>query len=79
MGDGSMLLTREDGWKEIKVARIYGSSSLIEEVSKNRNELQDSHYLTHFGDSKAFWGKLDISLKNMPSERTVFIADGVKW
>lgn len=79
MGDGSMLLTREDGWKEIKVARMYASSSLIEEVSKNRNELQHSHYLTHFGDSKTFWEKLDISLKGLPTDRTVFIGDGAKW
>ena len=79
MGDGSMLLTREDSWKEIKVGRIYGSSSLIEEVSKNRNELKESHYLVHFGDAKTFWKKLDKCLVDFPSKRTVFIGDGARW
>ena len=42
MADGSMLLTREDKWKEVKVGRVFSSDSRIEEISKGRG-----HCLQH--------------------------------
>jgi hypothetical protein len=34
--DGSMLLTREEGWKEVKLGRVFNSSSLLSET-ESRN------------------------------------------
>ena len=36
MMDGSMILTREEGWKEIKLARIFSAEQKVS-VSKDRN------------------------------------------
>ena len=41
--DGSMYFTREEGWKEIKLGRIYKDEDIVK-VSKNRCELQDSTF-----------------------------------
>ena len=60
--DGSMYYTREDGWKEIKLGRIYKHEDLME-VSKDRCELLSSDYVAHLGSSKDFCQRWDIVLK----------------
>jgi len=76
MLDGSMLLTREVGWKEIKLGRIFTSGSMTQ-TSKNRGIITDTVYVSHFGKSDEFWEKLS---KEIPTkERLVFINDGAKW
>jgi hypothetical protein len=39
--DGSMVYTREDGWKEMKVGRIYCEDARVH-VQANRTEITDS-------------------------------------
>jgi hypothetical protein len=76
MLDGSMLLTREAGWKEIKLGRVFTPGSMTK-ISKNRGVITDTVYVSHFGQSDHFWEKLS---KEIPtSEKLVFINDGAKW
>jgi hypothetical protein len=76
MVDGSMLLTREEKWKEIKLGRIFTSSSLTQ-PSKNRGMVTDTVYISHFGNATGFWEKMS---KEIPaSGKLVFLNDGAKW
>lgn len=77
MADGSMLLTREDKWKEIKLGRIFTSDAHIEGVSKGRGMITDSVYCAHFGNSDNFWKLFSHQIPQ--SGKLVFIADGAKW
>jgi len=74
--DGSMLFTREEGWKEIKLGRIYKHED-IAEISKNRCQLMDSSYIAHLGSSKDFLPKMEYRIENLSNK--VFLADGAKW
>ena len=76
MADGSMLLTREESWKEVKLGRVFTTSSLCE-VSKGRGIIMDSVYTAHLGNASEFWERFS---KEIPSTKNlVFIADGSKW
>ena len=76
MLDGSMLLTREEKWKEIKLGRIFTSDSMTQ-TSKDRGKITDTIYVSHFGKSDEFWEKFS---KEIPAnEKLVFINDGAKW
>lgn len=77
MADGSMLLTREDKWKEVKLGRVFSGDSQIDEISKNRGMITDSIYSAHFGKSDEFWDRFS---KEIPAnQKLVFICDGAKW
>lgn len=75
MIDGSMLFTREEKWKEIKLGRIFTSSSMTR-LSKDRGCITDTLYVAHFGKANEFWEKLS---KELPNNNLVFINDGAKW
>ena len=51
MPDGSMVFTREHGWKEMKVGRIFSSSDCIP-VQDNRHEIIHSQYICHLGKDR---------------------------
>lgn len=74
--DGSMYLTREQDWKEIKLGRIFKSSDIVG-VSKNRNTLVESTYVGHLGSHTDFLPKMEYHLDGL--KNLVFIADGAKW
>lgn len=77
MADGSMLLTREEGWKEIKLGRIFSQKQHIEGISKDRGMIHESTYYAHLGKSDDFWLHFE---KEIPqSDHLVFICDGAKW
>lgn len=76
MVDGSMLFTREEKWKEIKLGRIFTSSSMVR-LSKDRGTITDTVYVPHFGKANEFWEKLSKEIPNNNS--LVFINDGAKW
>lgn len=78
--DGSMILTREHSWKEVKLGRVFGSSDLYEE-NKKRNWLKDSEYLAHLGDHRTFEDAFSRILDQYSDkdENLVFINDGAKW
>jgi len=76
MTDGSMAYTREEGWKEMKLGRIYSESSRVC-VQQTRTEVMDSLYVCTFGNNKDFIRKFDPYIE--PYKNKVFIADGAKW
>jgi hypothetical protein len=76
MIDGSMVFTRENGWKEMKVGRIYSESSRVK-IQRKRIEVMASVYICTFGSYKDFLKKFKPYLSQY--KQKVFIADGAKW
>ena len=74
--DGSMVYTREDGWKEMKVGRIYSENARVS-IQEKRTEITDSVYVCTLGNNKEFFRKFEPYID--PYKRTIFIADGAKW
>lgn len=78
--DGSMLLTREDGWKEVKVGRMFTSGSCIDPNGKS-SWIRHSQYVAHLGNSQVFTRQMDALIESYGrlGKRLVFIADGGIW
>lgn len=74
--DGSMLFTREEKWKEIKLGRIFSHDDIVA-IQPKRKELIKSNYISHFGGHKEFFKKLERYLE--PYKKIIFIGDGAKW
>ena len=55
MADGSMLLTREDKWEEVKLGRLFSTGSRVDGISKNRRMVTGSVYSAHFWKADEFW------------------------
>ena len=76
MADGSMILTREEGWKEIKLGRLFKAGS-HEAISEKRFRITESVYTAHVGGYKEFVAKWE---KEIPIHaKLVFLADGAPW
>ena len=78
--DGSMLLTREEGWKEVKLGRFFKSSDCIHAGSK-QGWISNSQYVAHLGSSKDFTKTMDNILESYGKldNRLIFISDGATW
>jgi hypothetical protein len=78
--DGSMVLTREEGWKEIKAGRIFKASDSIR-VDGKPGCISHSQYLAHLGSHKTFCGQMEdlVESYNVKGSRLVFISDGAPW
>ncbi len=76
MMDGSMVFTREDKWREMKMARIFLDSQLVY-IQQDRREILRSIYVSHLGSVDKFFPKLErflVHYRNM-----VILGDGAKW
>jgi hypothetical protein len=78
--DGSMVLTRKEGWKEVKLGRIFKSGDCIHAGSK-QGWISNSQYVAHLGGSKDFTKIMDDLIDSYGSlgERLIFISDGAPW
>jgi len=76
MVDGSMLYTREEGWKEMKLGRLFNEEKRVE-LSPGRSSVMQSQYICHFGSHDTFTAKMELYADLYPQK--VFIADGAKW
>ena len=76
MADGGMVLTREDDWKEMKLARIFAAEDHLPQ-SERRNFISHSTYVSHLGSHHAFCAKLLPLTDALPN--LVWIADGAPW
>jgi hypothetical protein len=78
--DGSMIFTRDDDWKEVKVGRIFKSSDCID-PNGNASWIRHSQYLAYLGNSKYFTNKMDGLIESFGNikQRLVFITDGATW
>jgi hypothetical protein len=75
MADGSMVLTREDGWREMKLGRVFAAHSLLS--YKERREVSISRYTAHLGSHTDFLDKFDRHLDGL--KNLVAVADGAPW
>lgn len=76
MMDGGMVLTREDDWKEMKLARIFAAENHME-TGKSKGLIIQSHYVAHLGGHRDFFRKVEKSTDALPD--MIWIADGAKW
>ena len=53
MMDGSMVYTREEKWKEMKLARLFHESQNVN-IQKDRKEIVKSVYVSHLGSIDEF-------------------------
>jgi len=80
MTDGSMVLTREDGWGEVKLGRIFQESECME-VGEQRGWIRNSMYEAYLGSSKTFTRRFEQKLDPYLGlgEKLIFIIDGAIW
>lgn len=80
MADGSMILTREEQWKEAKLGRIFTGKNCLQ-IEGKANQIAASQYVSHLGSCKDFTGKMDKVLDSYGqlNERLIFITDGAVW
>ena len=76
MVDGGMVLTREEKWKEMKLARIFKADEVVT-LSKNRGYIADSLYVAHLGGHNDFFQKVEYHLDTIADK--AFLGDGAKW
>ena len=76
MVDGSFVLSRENGWTETKVGRVFKSTDNFS-ISKKRGIIKNSEYVAHIGTHTDFITKFSPLLNGL--SRFVFIADGAAW
>ena len=76
MLDGGMILTREEKWKEMKLARIFDVRERTL-ISKNRNYIGETTYVAHLGGHRDFLQKVEYHLDTKGD--LIFVADGAKW
>jgi hypothetical protein len=76
MCDGSMVFTRREGWKEIKLGRVFKGEDNVA-VSPKRKEIETSKYCSYLGGHEAFLERFDLLLKGFTT--IIFIADGARW
>lgn len=80
MLDGSMVLTREEGWKEVKIGRVFSEQTHIR-CPEKRNWIKHSEYVAHLGCHQEFEGKMSTLTDKYEglADELVFINDGAKW
>jgi endonuclease III len=80
MVDGSMLLTRENSWSEVKLGRIFKSSDNID-ISEERGWIRRSLYDAYLGSCKTFTWRFEVKLDAYEclNENLIFITDGAPW
>ena len=79
LADGSMVFTREEQWKEVKLGRIFRSDKRVDRVGVNRNMITSSQFIAHLGGHNEFWDKMDTHIEAIPKKRRVFLCDGAAW
>jgi hypothetical protein len=79
--DGSMLLTREEGWKEVKTGRFFKSSDCLHADGQKPGRIFRSQYVAQMGSSKDFTAIMDelIEAYGKRSDQLIFISDGAVW
>src|SRR3954465_4005920 len=78
--DASMVLTRGQGWKEVKVGRVFKSTDCLHPQGK-QGLITHSQYLTQMGGYKIFTEKMEALMEDytINQQQIVFITDGAPW
>lgn len=75
MMDGSMCFVRNQGWKEVKLGRVFSSESMLS--IKKRGIIRESNYVAHLGYHEDFLEKFETQIAHKTN--LVAIADGARW
>ncbi|MES2733073.1 MAG: hypothetical protein V4714_15090 [Bacteroidota bacterium] len=75
MMDGSMIFVRQQGWKEIKLGRIFPESACYQD--KKRGCIAQSTYVAHLGGHEVFLEKFDQHIVH--KKQVVALGDGAHW
>ena len=78
--DASMVLTRGQGWKEVKAGRVFKSTDCLHPEGK-QGMITHSQYLAQMGSHKSFSEKMEALLEDytINQQQMVFITDGAPW
>ena len=76
MVDGSMVYTRDNKWRELKLGRLFRDSQVVD-IHKGRRQVMDSVYVSHLGSVEEFFPKFERHLVGY--DKKVIIGDGAKW
>jgi len=79
MVDGSMILTREQSWKEMKLGRLFSAETHEKGPDDKRGRISASVYTAHLGSYTSFLSKWERELAPVPKEHLVLLADGAQW
>lgn len=76
MMDGSMIFTRDNEWRELKLGRLFRGQQVVD-IQDKRREVLDSVYVGHLGSVDDFFPKFERHLVGY--DKKVIIGDGAKW
>lgn len=78
--DGSMVLMREEGWKEIKLCRLFKSGDCLHPEGK-KGMIKQSQYFGSIGSLQDFTEPVTRLIEDYGTlkDRLVFITDGAVW
>lgn len=76
MMDGALLFTTKNEWKELKLARIFKGSKVVD-IQANRSEIVENVYVSHLGSVNEFLPKLERHLVDYSN--LVVVGDGARW
>lgn len=76
MVDGSMIFTRPNQWRELKLGRVFQGCKVVN-IHEKRRSIMESVYVGYLGSVDKFLPKLERHLVGY--ENKVIIADGARW
>lgn len=76
MMDGSMIFTRDNEWRELKLGRLFYGRQVVD-IQDKRREVLHSVYVGHLGSVDQFFPKFERHL--LGYDKKVIIGDGAKW
>lgn len=79
--DGSMVLIKGLGWKEIKLGMVFKDDKILNR-NKERHIIVDKDYVAHLGSAEEFKKMLfSTAVKNgyQEAKEAVILGDGAKW
>lgn len=79
--DGSMIST-DDGWREVKLGRVFGSQDISDGKAEDRGQvIEKSCYAAHLGTHQVFCRRMEkLTDPYRPlADRLIFLSDGASW
>ncbi|TVR76001.1 MAG: hypothetical protein EA409_13890 [Saprospirales bacterium] len=78
MLDGTMVITRDEGWREMKLTRLFHQGRSVQVQQNSKQITESSIYVSHLGSIKRFLPKIERHINPINSMK-VFVVDGAKW
>jgi hypothetical protein len=72
-----MILTRKQGWKEVKLGRLFAEADHHQQGQRGR--IAASAYVAHLGSKAAFLPMFEQALARADYQELVLVGDGAAW